>query len=98
MSHFSSAALKKFQSRAPYRHVFSVCALVSAVGAVSVSAQERDPMLFHDAKGLKVRGHLQFGLNAVSEKTCFGTSQQRPRQGADLTRIPIGLKATSSPV
>ena len=28
-------------------------------------------MLFHDANGLKVRGHLQFGLNAVSERNLF---------------------------
>lgn len=28
-------------------------------------------MLFHDANGLKVRGHLQFGLNAVSESNLF---------------------------
>jgi hypothetical protein len=34
-------------------------------------AQERDPMLLHDADGLKVRGHLQFGLNAVSERNLF---------------------------
>ncbi|MDU8946667.1 alginate export family protein [Ovoidimarina sediminis] len=28
-------------------------------------------MLFHDANGLKVRGHLQFGLNAVAEDNLF---------------------------
>ncbi|QGX97477.1 hypothetical protein EI983_03960 [Roseovarius faecimaris] len=28
-------------------------------------------MLVHDANGLKVRGHLQFGLNAVSEDNLF---------------------------
>lgn len=28
-------------------------------------------MLFHDANGLTVRGHLQFGLNAVSESNLF---------------------------
>ena len=28
-------------------------------------------MLFHEANGLKVRGHLQFGLNAVSESNLF---------------------------
>jgi hypothetical protein len=34
-------------------------------------AQERDPMLLHDADGLTLRGHLQFGLNAVSETNLF---------------------------
>ena len=28
-------------------------------------------MLFHDANGFKVRGHLQFGLNAVAERNLF---------------------------
>ena len=39
--------------------------------ATGVSAQDRDPMLLHDANGLKVRGHLQFGLNAVVERNLF---------------------------
>ena len=28
-------------------------------------------MLFYDADGIKLRGHLQFGLNAVSESNLF---------------------------
>ena len=28
-------------------------------------------MLFYDVNGFKVRGHLQFGLNAVSERNLF---------------------------
>ncbi|MBS0124493.1 alginate export family protein [Aestuariicoccus sp. KMU-90] len=28
-------------------------------------------MLFHDANGTKIRGHLQFGLNAVAERNLF---------------------------
>ncbi|MEW9919613.1 alginate export family protein [Marimonas sp. MJW-29] len=37
----------------------------------SLQAQASDPMLIHDADGLTVRGHLQFGLNAVSEANLF---------------------------
>lgn len=48
-----------------------VAASASMLLAVAAKAQERDPMLFHDANGLEVRGHLQFGLNAVSESNLF---------------------------
>lgn len=34
-------------------------------------AQDRDPLLFYNADGLTVRGHLQFGLNAVAEDNLF---------------------------
>ena len=34
--------------------------------ATEIQVQERDPFLILDANGLKVRGHLQFGLNAVA--------------------------------
>jgi hypothetical protein len=47
---------------------FAVSALVTAG---SIQAQERDPMLFYDSNGLKIRGHLQFGLNAVAERNLF---------------------------
>lgn len=33
--------------------------------------QRRDPTLNYDQYGLKVRGHLQFGLNAVAESNLF---------------------------
>lgn len=50
----------------------AACAAVVITGCTfAVQAQERDPMLFHDANGLTVRGHLQFGLNAVSEDNLF---------------------------
>jgi hypothetical protein len=56
------------------KHVPTVTAalafsLVSGNGPVE--AQGRDPMLLHDANGLKVQGHLQFGLNMVSEDNLF---------------------------
>jgi hypothetical protein len=41
------------------------------VAVMPAEAQERDPMLFYDVNGFKVRGHLQFGLNAVSERNLF---------------------------
>jgi hypothetical protein len=41
------------------------------LAASAALAQERDPMLFHDANGTKIRGHLQFGLNAVAERNLF---------------------------
>ena len=39
--------------------------------AVQAQSQERDPFLFVDANGLKLRGHLQYGLNAVTEDNLF---------------------------
>ena len=48
-------------------------------------AENTDPMLFHDAGGLKVRGHLQFGLNAVAEDNLFWdlASTTAPGSGFD---------------
>ena len=48
-----------------------VSVLVWSLAAGSVAAEDRDPMLIYDANGLKIRGHLQFGLNAVSESNLF---------------------------
>jgi hypothetical protein len=45
--------------------------LLACWAAVPVLAQDRDPMLFYDQDGLAVRGHLQFGLNAVAERNLF---------------------------
>ncbi len=39
--------------------------------ASSVQAETKDPMLLYEANGLVVRGHLQFGANAVSERNLF---------------------------
>lgn len=49
----------------------ATAAVILALTATTAGAQDSDPMLFHDANGLKVRGHLQFGLNAVSESNLF---------------------------
>jgi hypothetical protein len=82
------------------KHVPTVTAalafsLVSGNGPVE--AQGRDPMLLHDANGLKVQGHLQFGLNMVSEDNLFGISPRPPPLRAGSTPIPNGWRATSSP-
>ena len=46
-------------------------ALLSIVVPTVVSSEERDPTLLYDQDGLKVRSHLQFGLNAVAEDNLF---------------------------
>lgn len=51
--------------------ITTAVAILLAYGGSPAKAQDRDPMLFHDANGLKIRGHLQFGLNAVSETNLF---------------------------
>ncbi len=48
-----------------------LAAALLALCAGPAAAQDRDPMLLHDANGTTVRGHLQFGLNAVSEQNLF---------------------------
>ncbi len=58
-----------------------MCGLVAAmlVSVMPVSAQTpneqpretRDPMLFHKSAQLTVRGHLRFGVNAVTETNLF---------------------------
>jgi hypothetical protein len=45
--------------------------LIGLVLAAPASAQEKDSMLLYDAEGLKVRSHLQFGLNVVGERNAF---------------------------
>lgn len=54
------------------------------MGSTGAYAQERDPMLLHDANGLKVRGHLQFGLNAVSESNLFWDLAATTNPGSDF--------------
>lgn len=54
-----------------YRSFLTISVIAAASFAETANAQERDPMLFHDAAGFKVRGHLQFGLNAVAERNLF---------------------------
>lgn len=52
-----------------FPRVFWVIALLFL--AVPADGQGRDPTLLYDGKGLTVRGHLQFGLNAVAENNLF---------------------------
>jgi hypothetical protein len=52
------------------KSAMALAALV-LVTPVSAEAQDRDPMLLHDAGGLSVRGHFQAGLNAVVENNLF---------------------------
>lgn len=49
---------------------FGALLLLSVVPG-GAHAQERDPMLLHDANGLQVRAHFQAGLNAVAEQKLF---------------------------
>jgi len=58
--------------RKKLRYVSTLAAVMSGMACPGlVAAQERDPMQFYDADGLKVRGHLQFGLNAITESNLF---------------------------
>ena len=63
----------------------TVSAIAAALFGQIVFAAERDPMLLYDAGGLEVRGHLQFGLNAVSERNLFWdlASTTAPGSGFD---------------
>ena len=47
--------------------------VIASLSLMSFSAQaeEHNPLLFFDENGLTVRGHLQFGLNAVAENNLF---------------------------
>ncbi|MFP1632878.1 alginate export family protein [Zhengella sp. ZM62] len=54
------------------RAVHGALALVfQAALAVAAQAQAADPMLLYDENGTTVRGHLQFGMNAVAERNLF---------------------------
>lgn len=48
-------------------------AVCTSLPAVMVKAQDapKDPTLFYDADGLKIRGHFQAGINVVSETNLF---------------------------
>lgn len=49
----------------------ALAACILATTTCVAQAQDRDPMLVYEANGTTVRGHLQFGLNAVSERNLF---------------------------
>lgn len=53
--------------------VWMAGALLSAVllAAPAAFAEPADPFLLHDGDGLVVRGHLQLGVNAVTEQNLF---------------------------
>ena len=51
--------------------ILSIGALALAATGTAANAQTDDPMVLYDANGMKVRMHLQFGLNAVSERNLF---------------------------
>ena len=53
------------------RTCFTMLTGLLIVWAGATAADEKDPMLFHDSPGQTLRGHLQFGLNAVSERNLF---------------------------
>ncbi|WP_416914119.1 alginate export family protein [Seohaeicola sp.] len=55
----------------PVANIIAGLAFLLSCSASFAQAQERDPMLLHDADRLTLRGHLQFGLNAVSETNLF---------------------------
>ncbi len=44
---------------------------VSAAETIESPPSESDPMLFFDSQDLTVRGHFQFGVNAVAERNLF---------------------------
>jgi len=46
-------------------------ALLATAADAQEQAKPQDPMLFYDANGLTLRGHLQFGLNLVSEENLY---------------------------
>lgn len=56
--------------RARRRWLIGAACLVAAQASLA-HGQERDPALLYDADGLMLRGHLQFGFNAVSERNLF---------------------------
>ena len=51
--------------------VFWCAALLLSHSATGAHAQDKDPTLLYDEDGLTIRGHLQFGLNAVAEQNLF---------------------------
>ena len=54
------------------RVVLCVCTFAVALLANTTAlAQQEDPMLIVDDEGLRVRGHLQGGVNAVAETNLF---------------------------
>lgn len=56
----------------PLRAAWAITgATVISFAATPPLAQDRDPMLLFDQNATTVRGHFQFGLNAVSEQNLF---------------------------
>jgi hypothetical protein len=71
--------------------------LVGALAALPARAQDRDPMLFHARDGLSVRGHLQFGLNAVAERNLFWDLAETTNPGSGFDADTDWLEAYIKP-
>ena len=52
--------------------------------ATSAAAQDRDPFLFYDQNGTKVRGHLQAGINFPVESNLYWNLPQAITPGLDF--------------
>ena len=52
--------------------------------ATSATAQDRDPFLFYDQNGAKVRGHLQAGINFPVESNLYWNLPQAITPGLDF--------------
>lgn len=62
----------KFSKKAKIVKIAPVAsAVILSVVTTSAAAQDRDPLLFYNENGLKIRGHFQAGLNAVAETNLF---------------------------
>lgn len=55
-------------------------------------AQEQDRMLLYDKDGLKIRGHLQLGLNAVAENDVFWNFSETFAPGSGFDPDPRWLE------
>jgi len=71
--------------------------LLGALAALPARAQDRDPMLVHARDGLSVRGHLQFGLNAVAERNLFWDLAETTNPGSGFDADTDWLEAYIKP-
>ena len=71
------------------------CAIVASANIAH--AESHDPMLFYESDRTTVRGHLQFGLNAVGETNVFWNFSNTVAPGADFDTDPNWLEAYIKP-
>lgn len=96
MTDFANS-LNRRESTEPGRGVGWLAAGVLLLAPAHALAETGDAMMLHDSDGLAVRGHFQFGVNAVAEQNVFWNYSHIVAPQADFNTDTRWLEAYLKP-